>query len=79
MTLLIILLRNIKLVAQADDSTDATKWKNINDVLAIYNYVGNLPLTSYQNVYMKVIQIKTNSIPNYFPGTLFNLLNHLYY
>ena len=65
-------LENIKFIAQADNPSDATKWKNINDVLGIYNYVGNLPLTSYQNVYMKVIQIKTNSIPNYFPGTLFN-------
>ena len=64
-------LENIIFVAQADNPSDQTKWKNINQVLALYNYPGELPISSFQDVYMKVIEIKSSAFPNYITGTFF--------
>ena len=62
-------LENIIFVAQADNPSDQAKWRNINQVLSLYNYPGELPISSYQDVYMKVIEIKSNTFPNYITGT----------
>ena len=62
---------NIKFVGKNDSVFDNSKWKNINQVLASYNYIGALPLSSFESVYMKIIKFDSNTDPiNYIPGTL---------
>ena len=63
---------NIKFVAKTDSPFDPTKWKNINQVLALYDFGGALPITSFESVYMKIVKLDSDQDPiNYIPGTLF--------
>ena len=65
---------NVMFVARLDDASDITKRKNINQVLALYNYAGNLPVPSFEYVFMKVVKLNSNeNIINYITGTLFCL------
>ena len=48
---------NVKFVAANVDATNSNNWKDINDVLAIYQYEGVLPIQSFQDVYIQVVYL----------------------
>ena len=46
--------------------------ENINQVLALYDFAGSLPITSFESVYMKIVKLDSDEDAiNYIPGTLF--------
>ena len=61
---------NIKFVAKTNIPFDSTQ--KINQVLALYDFAGSLPITSFESVYMKIVKLDSDEDAiNYFPGTLF--------
>jgi hypothetical protein len=59
---------NVMFVAQGQDATVQANQKSINDVLATYFYDGELPIISFEDVYMKVVLLAD---PVYTVGTFF--------
>lgn len=63
--------QQIKFVGKGLNPFSPANAKDINDILEIqkYNYKGILPITSFQQLYMKIHQLEAKS--NYIVGTLF--------
>ena len=59
---------HIKFVAKNQDATVSANWKSINDVLASYFYDGQLPIASFQTLFIQIVQLQA---PNYLTSTLF--------